>query len=508
MALQLKYLRIEDLISGAGGDPWGLNRTIQSGSPGEISELADAFHKASGCLLETKDEFDAAKQRFAAAWDRQDSGEHPINDSEEVRRATKSLQLNQEQLSRVAVDLQNIAASLAEAQRSAATSIRNLEMQLQLIDNQIDREIATAAANGEDVDVSRLRDAAVDRTRESLDVVRAVRDAYSEQLESSRLEMAAEGYTAEAAEPADGTQQETNQDAHAEADSYGAGQRAADEALVNSPGPWTPEKQAAAARLRDYATINDPTAGVDEVRYAGERLNDFRMSQFTGPLPVDTVLGGDARSRAQARLQMQKVLETPDSFPDGRAMTPDQATQLLNEWESRGRDIVLQEVTERLQQAGLSPQGAAQIADEIRNGAPPSQFFGETAEALATHSSALGEGTKAHSRALPSGQHWGDAPTWSQADIHAMKTLGTRIGGVGTAIDFALTLHDWQSGEPLGEATARFGGRTLGTALGGFGAGAAWGSFVGPHGTLAVGFLGAIVGGFGGEKAVDLMMGK
>lgn len=508
MALQLKHLRIDDLISAAGGDPWELNRTIQSGSPGEISELADAFHKASGCLLETKDEFAAAQQRFAAAWDRQDGGDHPINDSEEVQRATQSLDLNQEQLSRVAVDLQNVAAALAEAQRSAATSVRNYDMWLQLIDDQIDREIAAAMANGEEVDVSRLRDAAVERTRESLEAVRSVRDAYAEQLETSRLEMAAEGYTTEATEAIDGTREETNHDARAEAESYGAAQRAADEALVNSPGAWTPEKQAAAARLRDFDTINNPAADADEVRYAGERLNDFRMSQFVGPLPVDTVLGGDARTRAQARLQMQKVLETPDSFPDGRAMTPDQATQLLNEWESRGRDIVLQELATQLQQAGMSPHGAAQAIEAIENGASPNQIIRQTMEPLATHSSALGEGIKSHGRALPTGEHWGNAPVWSQADIDALKKFGGRLGGAGTFLDAVLTWQDWQNGEPAAEAFGKLGGRSLGTMLGGFGAGAAWGSFVGPHGTLAVGFLGALVGGFGGEKAVNWMMGK
>ena len=68
-------------------------------------------------MTQTSDEFAAAKKRFTAAWDRDDPA-HPINDSGEVQRATQVMQLNKEELTRVGVDLQNIAASLAEAQRS------------------------------------------------------------------------------------------------------------------------------------------------------------------------------------------------------------------------------------------------------------------------------------------------------------------------------------------------------------------------------------------------------
>src|SRR5688572_15106173 len=114
MTVLLRHLDIGELTGAAGGDPWQLNKTLQSGSPGEISGLASAFYDAGLCSQQTSDEFHAARQRFAAAWDRQDGGDHPINDSAEVRRATESLHLSREQLSRIAVDLQNISASLAE----------------------------------------------------------------------------------------------------------------------------------------------------------------------------------------------------------------------------------------------------------------------------------------------------------------------------------------------------------------------------------------------------------
>jgi hypothetical protein len=41
-----------------------------------------------------------------------------------------------------------------------------------------------------------------------------------------------------------------------------------------------------------------------------------------------------------------------------------------------------------------------------------------------------------------------------------------------------------------------------------WGAGALWGSLVGPEGTLIVGFLGGIAGAIAGKDAVDLALGK
>lgn len=509
MSVDLKYLDVYELTDLAGGDPWQLNKSLQTGSPGQISELAAAFYEAGDCTQETIDEFSTAKRRFDAAWDRQDGGDHPINDSAEVQRATESLHLNRDQMARIAVDLQNISASLAEAQRSGEVSIGNLETSLRMIDAQIDREIAFAAANSQEVDWSELKEAAVDATEQALQEVQTIRDAYADQLDASRLGMAAEGYTSEATTSVDGEGSDpTNAGARAEADRYEASQRAADEALVSSPGAWTPEKQAAAGRLRDYATINNPTADVDEVRYAGQRLNDHSMSQFTGPLLKDTVLGGDARTRAQARLQMQQLLESQTAFPDKAPLTADQATQLLSTWEAEGRAMVLQQFATQLQQAGVSSQGAAHAVSEIQHGASLAQVIRDATAGLATEASALGEGSKAHARAMPGGEHWGKAPVWSHADVEALRGFGSKLGTAGTVVDGLLTFGDVLDGAPAGEEAAQFGGRTLGAIGAGWAAGAAWGSLVGPQGTLAVGFLGAVGGGIGGEKVVNWMMGK
>jgi hypothetical protein len=89
-----------------------------------------------------------------------------------------------------------------------------------------------------------------------------------------------------------------------------------------------------------------------------------------------------------------------------------------------------------------------------------------------------------------------------------LKGFGSKLGVAGTVVDVMVTGFDVANGAPLGEEAAQFGGRTLGAIGGGFATGAAWGSLVGPEGTLIVGFLGAIGGGIGGEKFVNVLLGK
>ena len=190
---QLVHLSVPELISAAGGDPWQIDDTIQAGAPGEISELATAFHNAAVCTTQTGEEFAQAKKRFAQAWDRDDPA-HPINDAEEVRRATDSLHLSSEQMGRVAVDLQDIAADLAQAQRSGQISIGNLQARLKQIDDLIESELRAAAAAGHQLDWSELKRAAVEATRQSLGEMNALRDAYGAKLNAAQMEMATEGY--------------------------------------------------------------------------------------------------------------------------------------------------------------------------------------------------------------------------------------------------------------------------------------------------------------------------
>jgi hypothetical protein len=190
---QLVYLSVPELIGAAGGDPWRVDDTIQSGAPGEISELAQSFYTAGVSMTQTSEEFNAAKKRFDAAWDRDDPA-HQINDSVEIQRATQVMHLNTDALTRVGVDLQNIAAALAEAQRSGHISISGLNGRLVQIDNTIAAEIQKAKADGVQLDWSALKTAAINEVKTRLGEVNAVRNAYGNQLNTSRIEMAAEGY--------------------------------------------------------------------------------------------------------------------------------------------------------------------------------------------------------------------------------------------------------------------------------------------------------------------------
>ncbi len=126
----------DKLVAAAAGDPWLVNATLQHGRPAQIDGLAQAFHSAGQAAAAADDGFARARERFERAWLR-DNEEHPINDSSRVRLATTSLGVQAAQLPVIASDLEEIAAALAEAQRSSATCIANLEKSLQHIDSDL-----------------------------------------------------------------------------------------------------------------------------------------------------------------------------------------------------------------------------------------------------------------------------------------------------------------------------------------------------------------------------------
>ncbi|WP_441005934.1 putative alpha/beta hydrolase, partial [Mycobacterium malmoense] len=126
--MELQHLNVADLIARANGDPWAINNSLQAGRPMQISDLAEAFHAAGRCATEANDAFSDARRRFDAAW-KNENGKHPINDSTEVQRATTSLGVQAAQLPKIAVDLENIATALAEAQKTGAAMISTLEGQ-------------------------------------------------------------------------------------------------------------------------------------------------------------------------------------------------------------------------------------------------------------------------------------------------------------------------------------------------------------------------------------------
>lgn len=262
-------------------------------------------------------------------------------------------------MAKVSADLQNIAATLADAQRSGHISIGNLNGRLVQLDNTIAAEIAQARADGVNLDWSALKAVAIDATKQSLGELTAVRDAYGAKLNEAQLDMAADGYDMDALEGAEGKGEPSAQDqAQAAGEKYDATQRAADEALVNSGGLMTPEKQAAAARLCDFATVNDPDANPYTKQYAGGRLDDYNMSRFIGPLPVDPVLGTDARHQAQVRLEYQQKLEAGLL---GSPVSPDAATAYLDSCDTQARALALNRVEHQLKNLGVSEDGIREL---------------------------------------------------------------------------------------------------------------------------------------------------
>ncbi|RDH77214.1 hypothetical protein DVS77_17515 [Mycolicibacterium moriokaense] len=475
---QLVYLSVPELIGAAGGDPWHVDATIQAGSPGEISELATSFRNAGVCMTETDDEFNAAKRRFDVAWDRDDPA-HPINDAEEIRRATQWLKLSKEQMAKVSADLQNIAATLAEAQRSGHISIGNLNARLVQLDNTIAAEIAQARADGVNLDWSELKAAAIDATSQSLKDMTAVRDSYGTKLSEAQLEMAADGYDTDALAGGEGQGEQSAQDqADRAGEKYDETQRAADEALVNSAGPMTPEKQAAAARLRDFATVNDPNANPYAKQYAGERLDDFNMSRFVGPLPADPVLGMDPRHQAQVRLDYQRKLEAGLL---GSPMSPDAATAYLDSCDTQARAMVLNRAEQQLRSMGFSDDGITKIM--LGGG---------------SLSNSIGTGVERYGDSVETGKH--ALAGLSKADAELFSKWGGRVGWVGNGVQFAVAISDFLDGgdtryEDLGKAVGGIGGGWLG----GMGAGAAVGSFGGPLTAAGAAIIGGLLGGFAGS---------
>lgn len=270
-----------------------------------------------------------------------------------------------------------------------------------------------------------------------------------------------------------------------------------------------PQSSQVSARMRDMVTATDPNADPTTRRLAQERLHDLQYSNFMGPLTVDPITGADARQRAAARVQFQQFLESGQAFGGSTPLTPDQATQLLDNWEANGREMILGNFADRLRRAGVSEPGIQRAVGEIRSGTSPAELWRDVGDGLSWYGSALGGGAEAHGGAIPNGRHWApDVPRWSESDAKALEAFGRKLTVAGVGLDAIITSYDIANGAPAGPAVAELGGRTVGGILGGMAAGAAWGSLVGPEGTLIVGLLGGIAGATLGEDAVKAALGE
>ena len=206
--MHFRCISVPHLVTEAGGDPWAVDASLQVGRPAQIDVLAQAFHTAGRCSTDASNAFDEARRRFQAAWNGE-SGTHPINDSAEVQRVTNDLGSQYAQLSQIGVELEGLAAALAEAQRASADSLAALEARLQ----QIDYELAEAMALGTgetfvdadlsalDALVSALEHDAIERATSTLNHLLAIRAEYSKHLRKSLTYLRTDGYNPAAIEP-------------------------------------------------------------------------------------------------------------------------------------------------------------------------------------------------------------------------------------------------------------------------------------------------------------------
>jgi len=450
----LNYVPIEMLL--AIGDPWRIDETLQSGDPGQIAELAGAFQQAGGCTEETWAEWAQARERFHASWNRE-NGVHPIDDSAEVQRATTRLFVQKDQLPLIAVDLQNIAADLASAESQSAAKLSDLNAKLLLLDMWVGEAMAG------DRDYTNHLEEAEALTGQALAEVERIQNEYTDKLERAAFDLRkSHGFDPAGIEDVDGDGEASPEERGRTApEHYNSNQRVKDEALVNEPGPWTPEKADAAARLQDYVTATAPSDAAsvtqEQRELAHQRLDDFRMATFVGPLPRDPLLGGDARSRAQTRLELQRQLEGGElGFPP---MTRDAATQLMTQGESWSRVSATRETYNILTAAGMSEEGAIRVLADVMDGAGPWL-----------------KGAETYAGAIPQGRHAQPVDLLSANDAEVFGAIIRHAGNFGDVLglgvagwDFFTDTQNERRNEELGSAMGGFllgaGGAAGGAAL-------------------------------------------
>ncbi|HUO39218.1 MAG TPA: alpha/beta hydrolase, partial [Mycobacterium sp.] len=121
----------------------------------------------------------------------------------EVQRVTRSLGAQSAQLPNIAVGLENIAAALAEAQRTSAGLIATLDGQLQRLDDLIglamdeEKDAHHSAADRDALNalINACEDDAIANTKSALGQLQSVRSGYSDYLQKSLTTLRVDGYT-------------------------------------------------------------------------------------------------------------------------------------------------------------------------------------------------------------------------------------------------------------------------------------------------------------------------
>jgi len=204
-SVRLRFVNVTALMSEAGGDPWAVCAGLQAGHPALIDALGRSFHDAGRCTAEASTAFDAARGHFIAAWGA-DTSAPAINGSADVQRVTSDLGWQSPLLSKIGVDLENIAAALAEAQRAAGVVLAGLEADLRRIDDELgvllaleaDHTLTEADRRAVDAAVSGLERDAIGSTQTALNCLGAIRSRYSEELSGSLTALRVDGFAPEA----------------------------------------------------------------------------------------------------------------------------------------------------------------------------------------------------------------------------------------------------------------------------------------------------------------------
>ncbi|MCV7230236.1 hypothetical protein [Mycolicibacterium komossense] len=509
---QFEHFTAQELAGQAGGDPWQMNAELQTGDPASINSLADAFHQAGARVKDADDQFTAAKKQFEDSYSRNNGTQHPINDGAEVQKVSAALAKHPEELTKIAVDLEQTAAALAMAQRESAEMIDALDEHL----HAVDEEISTECSDAPWLMVG-FHNEAVEVTKTALDHIENIQGAYADQLRGAETAMIASGYVPDGLDAGDGIPGDSPQDSASKYDT--SGQRAKDQALVdkakrehaNGLG-WDLDETEAQRRLADYASVTDPSNGAakwgdahakdEAARLAGERLADFNMANSVGPVGKDPVLGGDMRDRANRRLLLQRQLEDAQLDWSQIPMHADDATRRMDQLEVQDRAAALTRLQEQLQANGVSPEGAAKVADGIAHGVIPQEFLDET-KRTGKNMEGMGEILKRFSEEAPPGNALGI--TLSDGDIESLGKVGKTLGRASSALEIGMTLYEVANGDK----TLVQGTMDVGASMGGAWAlgqaGVFLGAPAGPVGSFVLGSVGAIAGGVAGEKGADAL---
>lgn len=191
----------DKLIAAAGGDPWRVDAAIQRGRPVQIDCLAVALVQAGHCAAAAGDALSQAGETLEQGWERDDDV-HFQRQLTDALLFTRSLGAGAASLLEIAAGLEVVAADLAEAQRSSAAVVSNLEKQLtqndqglaDLIDFERCRRLTSGERSFLGLQLEGLDRMAIEDTNAALLQVHHIRDGYAETLHNAEWKLRSVDY--------------------------------------------------------------------------------------------------------------------------------------------------------------------------------------------------------------------------------------------------------------------------------------------------------------------------